>query len=317
MNLSMRRYENEADFWRIRNFLREAWLFNDCREHCWHVAWLDYWRWHAIENLQACGPLSEVVFIWETPSGEIAGVLHPEEAGDVYLQVHPRFRSEELEGAMLDAAEEHLAVWQDNAYTLYTWARADDTLRQDLLKRRGYGQGKWVTHVWRRDLDSPVLEAPLPEGYTIRSLGGLDDLPGRSLASWRGFHPDEPDGNYEGWEWYLNIQRCPLYRRDLDLVVEAPGGEIAAFCIFWYDDATRSAYIEPVATVPQHQRRGLARAVITEGLRRVQRLGAQRALVTGMEPGPNALYASTLSPEHDRFEQWVRKWPVGTPDAAD
>jgi mycothiol synthase len=308
MIFSQRKYQQEEDFWLIRNFLRAAWLLNDGREHCWHVAWLDYWRWHAIENLHACAPLEEVVFIWETPSGEIAGVLHPEEAGDVYLQVHPCFRLKELEREMLECAETHLSVRHDDHQELYTWARADDALRQDLLRRRGYKPGKWTTHVWRRNLDGALPEVSLPPGYRIRSVGSLDDLPGRSLASWRGFHLDAPEGDYEGWEWYLNIQRCPLYRRDLDLVVEAPSGEIASFCTFWYDDVTRSAYIEPVATVPQHQRLGLARACITEGLRRVQRLGVLHAHVTGMEPGPNALYALTLSPEHDRFDQWLKCW---------
>ena len=141
----------------------------------------------------------------------------------------------------------------------------------------------------------------------MRALGDVDELPARSWASWRGFHPDEPDEDYEGWEWYHNIQRCPLYRRDLDLVAVAPGGEIASFCTLWYDDVTRSAYIEPVATVPEHLRRGLARATITEGLRRLQRLGATRAFVGGYEPGPNALYASVLSAEHDRSEQWIKE----------
>jgi GNAT superfamily N-acetyltransferase len=70
---------------------------------------------------------------------------------------------------------------------------------------------------------------------------------------------------------------------------------------------TRSAYVEPVATVPEHQRLGLARATITEGLRRLKRLGATRAFVGGYEPGPNALYASVLSSEHDRSEQWIKK----------
>ena len=37
----------------------------------------------------------------------------------------------------------------------------------------------------------------------------------------------------------------------------------------WFDDVTRSAYFKPVATVPKHQRRGLGRALLTEGLRRL------------------------------------------------
>jgi len=92
------------------------------------------------------------------------------------------------------------------------------------------------------------------------------------------------------------------------MVAVAPGGEIASICTLWYDDVTRTAYIEPVATVPEHLRRGLARATITEGLRRVQRLGAIRAFVGGYEPGPNALYSSVLSPEHDAHEEWIKAW---------
>ena len=83
---------------------------------------------------------------------------------------------------------------------------------------------------------------------------------------------------------------------------------IAAFTTFWFDDATRTVYIEPVATVPEHQRRGLARALITEGLHRTKRLGAVRAFVGGYEAGPDALYSSVLSPFCDRSEQWVKEW---------
>ncbi|RPI49008.1 MAG: N-acetyltransferase, partial [Chloroflexi bacterium] len=182
-----------------------------------------------------------------------------------------------------------------------------DVARLDLLRRRGYTKGRWAESQWRRDLDAPIAGVPIPPGYTMRALGDVDELPARSWASWRGFHPDEPDEKYEGWEWYLNVQRCPLYRRDLDIVAVAPGGEIASFCTLWYDDVTRSACIEPVATVPEHQRLGLARAAISEGLRRLQRLGATRAFVGGYEPGPNALYSSVLTAEHDRSEQWIKE----------
>jgi mycothiol synthase len=306
VNLTMRAYQIEDDYWRIRAFLRQIMLLNNMREKSWHVARLDYWRWHGILNMSD-GQLEQDVFLWETGEDEIAGVLNREEAGNAYLQVHPRLRTPDLEEEMIALAEERLAVQREGKRVVAVWTDAQDTLRLDALQHRGYTKGKWAEHQWRRDLDAPIPDVPIPPAYTVRALGDVHELPARSRASWRGFHPDEPDEGYEGWEWYLNIQRCPLYRRDLDIVAVAPGGEIASFCTLWYDDVTRSAYIEPVATVPEHQRRGLARATITEGLRRLQRLGATRAFVGGYEPGANALYASVLSAEHDRSEQWVKE----------
>ncbi len=308
MKTTMRKYQTEDDYWRIRAFLREIFLLNDQRELSWHVARLDYWRWHVVENCNSCPSIEDVIFIWETADGKIAAALNPEDAGEAHLQIHPGFQTEELQEEMILFAEENLAVTRDEKQVLVVWTNSQDDLRINILKRRGYTKGKWAESQWRRDLDAPIPEAPVAPGYTVRSLGGVDELPARSWASWRGFHPNEPDENYEGWEWYLNIQRCPLYRRDLDIVAVAPAGEIASICTFWYDDATRSAYLEPVATVPEHQRRGLARAIITEGLRRLQRMGAARVFVGGYEPGPNALYSSTLSPAHDVSEQWVKKW---------
>jgi mycothiol synthase len=305
--LTMRRYQTEEDYWRIRAFLRQVMLLNEVREKSWHVARLDYWRWHGIANL-GDGQLEQDVYLWETEEGELASVLNREEAGSGYLQVDPRHRTRELEEEMVALAEERLAVQREGQRVLSVWADAEDTLRLDLLQRRGYRRGKWAESQWRRDLDAPVLDVPLPPGYTVRALGDVDELPARSWASWKAFHPDAPDEDYEGWEWYLNIQRCPLYRRDLDLVAVAPEGEIVAFTTVWYDDVTRSAYFEPVGTMPAHQRRGLAQAILSEGLRRLQRLSARRAFVGGYEPGPNALYSSVLSAEHDRSEQWVKRW---------
>jgi mycothiol synthase len=308
VNLIVRPYRTEDDYWRIRAFLREVFLRNGRRELSWHVARLDYWRWHVGLNCQERDSIADVTFLWEAEDGRIGAVLNPEDAGDAHLQVHPGARTPDLEEEMLDVAEAHLAAGRDGKRRLTVWTDGEDAPRKEILARRGYAKGKWVEHQWRRDLDAAIPDVPVPPGYTVRALGGVDELPARSWASWRGFHPDEPDEKYEGWEWYHNIQRCPLYRRDLDIVAVAPGGEIASICTLWYDDVTRSACVEPVATVPEHQRLGLARANITEGLRRVQRMGATRAFVGGFEPGPNALYASVMSSQHDRSEQWIKEW---------
>ncbi len=303
----MRNYQDENDFWHIRNFLQELLVLNGLREKSWHVARLDYWRWHGLENCHSNDPLEQVTFLWETPDGKIAAVLNPEEFGQVFLQIHPAFKTEKLEEEMIASAEKYLAVTHADKQEISIWVDSKDTLRLDLLQGRGYIKGRWTERQWRRDLDMPIPEVPVVAGYTIRSLGDERELPARSWASWRGFHPGEPDEKYQGWEWYRNIQRCPLYRRDLDMVA-AIGDVIAACATIWYDDTTRTAYIEPVVTVPEHQRRGLARAAITEGLRRLQRMGARQVFVGGLEPGTDALYSSVLSPAYDCLEQWIKEW---------
>ena len=122
--------------------------------------------------------------------------------------------------------------------------------------------------------------------------------------SWRAFHPDEPDENYLGSDWYVDIQRCPLYRRDLDLVVVAPDGDLAAFTTVWYDDVTRTGYFEPVGTSPDYQRKGLGKAIMTEGLRRLKRMGALYVTVAGFSEAANALYASVMSSDFALYERW-------------
>ena len=142
----------------------------------------------------------------------------------------------------------------------------------------------------------PILDVALPAGYTIRSLGDGLELLERCYASGLGFHEGDIKiavENRDDVTWYRNIQTAPLYRRDLDLVAIAPDGSIASFCTIWFDDVTRSAYFER-RTVPAHQRKGLSRALLTEGLKRLQKMGAQHACVGGYEPGPNALYESMM-----------------------
>ncbi len=311
MKLNLRQYQTEEDFWKIRAFLRDVILLNDRRELSWPVARWDYWRWHVIP---CCAPanLDEVVFIWETQDGQIAAVMNPEGSGFACLQVNPAFRTEQLLEEMLILAEEKLkAVRQhDGKLRLVINSHDRDALLQSILTRRGYEKiisDEINEHVHKRLLDAPISEVIVPEGYQVRSLGGIEEIPSRSWASWRAFHPDSPDEEYEGWEWYLeNIQIQPLYRRDLDIVAIAPDGQVAAFTTIWYDDVTRTAYFEPVGTVPEHQQRGLGKAVMTEGLHRLKRMGCVAAFVGGYSVAANALYSSAISPEVDIFEPWIK-----------
>lgn len=308
MNLRMHGYRGEEDGDRIREFLRDVMMLNDRHEHSWHVARWDYWRWHGILNCSG-ELLEDTVFIWETEAGEIAAVVNTEGKGHVFFQVHPDHRSPELEEEMLAVAEEYLTgEGPKGTGRVLVWADSEDRMRRDVLTRCGY---KWTgrsEQQRRYPLDDPIPEILPPPGYTVRALGDVEELPARSWASWRAFHPDEPDDKYVGWEWYRNVQRCPLYRQDLDIVAESSEGEIVSFTTVWYDNVTRTAYFEPVGTMPEHQRRGLARAVINDGLHRIKRNGCTLAFVGAENDGPRALYAAAGFSEFDLSEAWLKEF---------
>jgi len=308
MKLIHRKYQSEDDYWAIRAFLREVFLLHDRREVGWPAYRWDYWRWHVNENIFRFD-LSAAVFLWVNTDGRLAAVLHPEGPGEAFLQVHPAWRSTDLEVAMMSVAETQFAVTQtDGRQRLVIWAHQGDALRQDLLQRRGYARGDHPEFQRRRCMDKPIPRFQPPTGYTLRALGDESEHPARSWLSWKAFHPDEPDERYEGWAWYRNVQRAPLYRRDLDLVAVAPDGELAAFCTLWFDDVTRTAAFEPVGTHPAHQRRGLGKALMAEGLRRVSDLGATLCTVGSYSEAAGALYASLGFTEYDLSEPWVKMW---------
>ncbi len=126
------------------------------------------------------------------------------------------------------------------------------------------------------------------------------------------FYPGDPDEASGEWTRLCHLQRAPLYRRDLDMAAVAPGGEFAAFCTVWFDDVTRTGAFEPVGVAPVHRRRGLGRALMCEGLRRLERLGATvgctsaLAIVCSESPAAYALYTSVGFTEVDLVEPWVK-----------
>lgn len=309
MKLTMRPYRGDGDYWRVRNFLRDVFLANGRREFSWQPYRFDYCRWHAWENMGRYA-IEDALFLWEVDGGRLAAALNPEGRNGVFLHVHPDFRSPELEVEMITLAEERFPVSLPGRPTrVIVFADSNDAMRKEALRARGYALDDGVEYQRRRPMDLPIADAPVAEGYEVRALGGPEELPARSRVSWRAFHPDAPEAEYEGWEWYRNIQRCPLYRRDLDIVAVAPGGkELAAFCTVWFDDVTRTGAFEPLGTAPEHQRKGLARAVMTEGLRRLKRLGATQAHIGSFEPRTHALNESLGFLEYDLCEPWKKEF---------
>jgi GNAT superfamily N-acetyltransferase len=310
--LELCRYQTEEDYWRLRAFVREAFAQPGQLQRCWPLYRFDYWRWHAVPNVERY-PLADVLFIWEAPDGQVAAAMNPEGKGEVFLHVSAAWHTPELEEEMLAVAEERLALpTSDGRRKLRVWAHQCDAARRSILERRGYVRSDGPEYQRWRSLAGPIPEAPPPAGYTVRALGDGLELLERCYASGLAFHAGDITcalENREDTGWYRSIQNAPLYRRDLDLVAIAPDGAVAGFATVWFDDVARVGAFEPVGTPPAYRRRGLGTALMCEGLRRLKRLGANLALVGSYAAEAGALYESVGFTAYDLLMPWAKDLP--------
>ena len=130
----------------------------------------------------------------------------------------------------------------------------------------------------------------VPDGYRLRTVEECD-WPSRVEAHRSAFHPSRFREDV-----YALVRSTPAYRADLDCVVEAPDGPIAAYTLAWFDEVNGVGQFEPVGTHADHRRLGLARAVGLYALQRLRHLGATSALVAcrgdAAYPIPCKLYES-------------------------
>lgn len=295
MRVGLRTYNADEDFGRIRDFLVDTFALFD-KPINWRLERWNYARYFVAPFLANYGqkrPRSEdcrrairlweeLTGVWETETGEIVGVAnieHPDPShggwGEAFFQRHPNY--EFLLPEMLDYAEEHLRNREKNL--LYFHVYEHDGRLQTLAQERGYELNReYQGHDSVFTVEGELPEPGLPEGYVVQSMADHNDLDRRRRAFGLGFNHTDPR------EWpsllsYQELQQAPDYRKDMDLYVVAPDGEHAAFCIVWWDEGNCIANLEPVGTVPAYRRKGLARAVVLEAIRRVADLGAERVFV--------------------------------------
>ena len=151
-----------------------------------------------------------------------------------------------------------------------------------------------------RDLEdlAPVV---LPAGYRALSMAELRDPDRRALAhrqAWSriaGREAQPPGRSRVTGESYRQVMAAWPYRPDLDWVIEAPDGRLAANACLWLDTVHGVGLFEPVGTDADFRRLGLGRAVCLAALHALKAAGAHAAIVgcrgDAAYPVPHKLYA--------------------------
>ena len=169
MKITLRTYQTEDDYWRIRQFLREVSLLNDRHDYSWSLLRWDYWVWHVNMNIFHI-KLEEAVHLWEA-NGQIVAMINADSPGEAFFQVHPEYRSGELLCEMLDAAEAKLSTQQEGGKKeLIAWVNEKDALHKDILSRRGYARSKFKAEHMRSRFFTQPYRTPFLQPDTPSAL---------------------------------------------------------------------------------------------------------------------------------------------------
>lgn len=168
--------------------------------------------------------------------------------------------------------------------------RTDEVMREVLLRHGFSPKGDGLVECWLDAGARPEIGA-LPEQYRLFARDETRHLPHHMTSQRR---PDVEQ----------RLQQTSLYRPDLDLVVLDRDGGVAAYGLFWSDPETGTGVVEPMRTLDAHQRRGLARHILTTGIDLLVAAGAERISI-GFEPDNPAsghLYLSAGFEPHRQTE---------------
>jgi ribosomal protein S18 acetylase RimI-like enzyme len=194
-----------------------------------------------------------------------------------------------------------------------TWADARETATLDAneeaiaaLERHAYqrvpGDAPWFAFLVRELADLPI--PVLADGFSLRTAGETD-VESRVEAHRSAWQPSRMT-----LESYRNVRRAWPYRADLDCIAVAPDGRVASYCLAWLDDRNRVGELEPVGTHADFVGRGLAAAVCSYALVRLQEEGATLAVVyprgDAAYPAPKRLYESLGFVQHARTFSFYR-----------
>ena len=221
---------------------------------------------HIYNGLRRDDPY-ELVHLWEDQSGEIRAwtLLDPERSGhDPQIDASIREHDTDFETEVNTWSEESLLALmkQRNVESSFieTDAAETDATRISILESLGWEQTDDETLMLTRRSLEHLKPVELPDGYRVRTVRGVEEAGPVAELHAAGF------GSSWTPELYARVMTSPGYSPDREFIVEAPNGDLAAFCVTWPDVINRVGLFEPVAVHPDYRRLGLGRAVMRAGM---------------------------------------------------
>lgn len=295
---------NENSFLEIRDFLVKS--FAEGETYNWKI---DRWNFcrhlaqHFTGMLEAW-PAQQG--IW-TENGEIQAVVctEGENRGEAFLNLAARKFSRDHYEEFLDYAEQNLTTIEEGKKKLCYGLKTGDADLDDLMKQRGY-------QVWWQETDSVLdlnrgFTVDIPEGFSLDLAvnAGPEAL---ALAHSKAFgYAGKAEPSMKNViSGFSDLVNAPDYRSDLSLVMVDSKGEVASFITIWWDEVNKLAIVEPAGTIPEHQKKGLCKALIYQAAQRIKTLGAEKLYVGSDQE----FYKKIGFVEDCKINIWCKEWEL-------
>jgi ribosomal protein S18 acetylase RimI-like enzyme len=245
-----------------------------------HVVDLPYrfssWAFDYPDNVGLWADADGQLLAWavmQTPFWTIDYACHPDIDGSLHRQVLAW--ADRRARRVLDTPSGR-PMWFVNVF-------ADQMDRIRDLEEAGFssqadvGNDSWSKVLMQRSAGMPVANCSLPAGFIIRPLDGEGEV-----EVYVELHRAVFESRNMTVEWRARTLHQPAYIPDLDLVAVAPDGRLAAFCVCWLNEnlgKETCGQVEPLGVRVDFRELGLGRAILAEGLRRLQLYGASQVYV--------------------------------------
>jgi ribosomal protein S18 acetylase RimI-like enzyme len=242
-----------------------------------HVIDLPYrfssWAFDNPENIRLWFDENQRLVAWaalQTPFWTIDYACHPDIEMDLHLEI-------------LSWADQRARVTMKTANGRPAWfimAFSGQSNRIRDLENAGFqcqsnvGKASWSKVLMRHSSQTPLRVYEPRSGFIVRPLAGE-----KEVESYVELHQSVFESKNMTTDWRARTLYHPDYMPELDLVVESPDGRLVAFCICWFDKNLMAGHVEPLGCHKDFRQYALGRVALSEGLRRLQSLGAQNIFV--------------------------------------
>jgi nitrogen regulatory protein PII/ribosomal protein S18 acetylase RimI-like enzyme len=145
----------------------------------------------------------------------------------------------------------------------------------------------------------------LPDNFQFVDGNDIKDQKSRLLCCHLGFHPDDEPDRLPVKDFYM--EHAPSFRPELQIMTQDDNGNLCSYCVIWYDEKLKIGLFEPVCTRIDYRMRGIGKAMLTEGLRRLKEIGAEKAYV-GCSDSLRTFYNSAGFTTYGSNHAWKKKF---------